>query len=80
VPNVFFQTFVLKGLLKQHCSYLVPDDHVCWAMQEWHGGSTVLGQQPTSARTPHSPRSAFSAVGSGLRLDASTHISPPVLR
>lgn len=48
-------------------------------MQEWHGGSTVLRQQPTSAKTHHRAESISSAVSGALRLDASAHIGHPML-
>jgi hypothetical protein len=51
-----------------------------YVVQEQQGGSTVLGQQPTSIGTLHHPASISLAVTDTLRLDAGHHIGPAVLR
>jgi hypothetical protein len=58
---------------------LVPDDRVPHAMQERHGGPTVLGQRPTSSGTYHCPGSTSSVVSGALRLDAGPHTASSVL-
>jgi hypothetical protein len=78
LPYVSSWTSILSGFTVQHRSYLRPDDHVPCAMQEWHGGSSLCGRQPTSSMTHHSTGSISSAVGSALWLDACPHTASSV--
>jgi hypothetical protein len=48
---------VLRGLLLQHCPFLVPDDRVPCAVQEWHCGSSVCRRRPNSSGTLQCPDS-----------------------
>jgi hypothetical protein len=50
-PDVCSRTSVLYGFRVQLRRCLVPEDSVACAVQEWHGGSTVLRQRPTSSGT-----------------------------
>jgi hypothetical protein len=65
-PDISSQTTVPPGFFIQHCPCLVPDDRVSWAVQEWHGGSSVCGRWPTCFGTHHRPGSVSSAVCGAL--------------
>jgi hypothetical protein len=69
-----------SGFLAQPCPWLVPDNSVPYAVQEWHGGETILRQWQTSSGTHHCPGSISSADCGALRLDAGLHTIPSVLQ
>jgi hypothetical protein len=45
------RTSVLSGFSVQSCPCLVPDDSDPYAVQEWHGGTSLCRRRPTSTRT-----------------------------
>jgi hypothetical protein len=55
-------------------------DRIPYAMQERHGWSIVLGQQPTFSGTHYCSGFVSTAVGGAILLDAGPPIGPAVLR
>jgi hypothetical protein len=79
-PNVSFRTFGLQEFHVKQRPCSIPANYVPYAVQEQHGGQTVLGQWPTSARIHYRPGSVSLAVGGALLLGASAHIGPQMLQ